>query len=177
MRRLAATLVATLPLLACSPGEGTPVAPAPQVHPEPREFRFETLDGKDLSSATLTGRVTVIGFAATYDLPSQALARYLALLAKRHRPRLNVALLVLEPPDNRPLVQAFVDALALPYPVAFADADTIAGLGPFSGLHHVPSLVILDRRCRETWRHVGLATEQEIDEAVATAERVAPAGP
>jgi hypothetical protein len=133
-------------------------------------FSFETLDGKTFSTESAAGRLTVVGFVTTYDFASQAEARHLSAVLRRHTPRVNVGLLVLEQPDNRPLVDAFATTLGLPYPVAMADAATIAGQGPFAGLHHVPSVVILDKSGREAWRHVGLVEEHEIHAALRTLE-------
>jgi hypothetical protein len=134
-------------------------------------FAYETLDGRVLSSASLAGRISVIGFATTYDLASQAQVRFLAGLLRSHTPRVNVALLILERPENRPLVEAFVSALRLPYPVALADAPTIAGDGPFVDLHHVPSVVILDAEGREVFRRIGLTTQDALEEILRKIER------
>lgn len=136
-----------------------------------RSFSYETLDGRELSTASLAGRFSVIGFVATYDVASQAEARFLAGLFRDHTPRINAALLVLEASENRPLVEAFVATLKLPYPVALADAPTIAGEGPFAGLHHVPSVVILDPEGREAFRYVGLITQEALEEALRGLER------
>ncbi|WP_437314509.1 TlpA family protein disulfide reductase [Sorangium sp. So ce385] len=134
-------------------------------------FSYETLDGRELSTASLAGRFSVIGFVATYDVASQAEARFLAGLLRDHTPRINAALLVLEASENRPLVEAFAATLKLPYPVALADAPTIAGEGPFAGLHHVPSVVILDAEGREAFRHVGLITQEALEEVLRGLER------
>jgi hypothetical protein len=146
-----------------------PVASAPPSGP-PIRFAFETIDGKPLTTESLAGRISVVGFVASYDIASQAQVRFLTGLLKRHVPRINVAILVLEPPQNLPMVEAFVGALRLPYPAALADAATIAGQGPFAGLHHVPSVVILDREGHERWRHVGLIEENEMEAAVRDVE-------
>ncbi len=137
----------------------------------PVRFAFETLQGKPLTSESLRGRVTVVGFLTTYDVPSQAEARFLSSIARRHTPRVNVVGLILEAAENRPLAEAFTAALTLPYPVALADEATIAGEGAFAGLHHVPSVVILDREGREAYRHVGLIEEAALDEAIRAVER------
>jgi hypothetical protein len=147
-----------------------PIARSGATNAKVLHFAYETLDGKALSTETLAGRFTLIGFVATYDMASQAEARFLGSLLRRHTPRINVALLALESPENQPLVQAFVQSMGLEYPVAMADAATIAGEGPFAGLHHVPSVVLLDREGRERWRHVGLADEATIDKALRDAE-------
>jgi hypothetical protein len=175
LRRAAHVLAMALALGGGGCGPDTP-AQDPASVPPPRlgqrvDFAYQTLDGAPLTTKTLAGRLSVIGFAATYDLPSQALARYLNGVSRRHTPRVNVALLVLEPEENRPLVEAFVRTLGLPYPVAFADAATIAGRGPFAGLHHVPSVVVLDGEGREAWRNVGLVDEDGIRAALRDVER------
>jgi hypothetical protein len=137
----------------------------PKVH-----FEYVTISGQLLSTQTLAGRISVIGFVTTYDYASQAQARFLSVLLRRHTPRLNVALLVLEPAENQILVETYVKSLRLSYPVALSDAATIAGHGPFTGLHHVPSVVILDAEGREAWRHIGLIDEAGLEQAVRAVE-------
>jgi hypothetical protein len=137
---------------------------------DPVRFSYETLQGKALTSESLRGRITVIAFLTTYDFPSQAQARFLSSVTRRHTPRINVVGLILEAPENRPLAEAFTDALTLPYPVALADEATIAGEGAFAGLHHVPSTVILDRQGREAYRHVGLLDEIQLESAIRAVE-------
>ncbi len=174
--RPAALLLALVALAAFACGGSGESARAPEPAPPPaaalpargpvRTFAYEALDGRELSTASLAGRLTVIGFVTTYDLASQAEARFLAGLFREHTPRINAALLVLEASENRPLVEAFAAALKLPYPVALADAPTIAGEGPFAGLHHVPSVVVLDAEGREAFRHVGLITQEALAEVL-----------
>ncbi|WP_437285598.1 TlpA family protein disulfide reductase [Sorangium sp. So ce406] len=153
------------------PAAGPPATAEVPARGPVRTFSYETLDGRALSTASLAGRFSVIGFVATYDVASQAEARFLAGLFRDHTPRINAALLVLEASENRPLVEAFVAALKLPYPVALADAPTIAGEGSFAGLHHVPSVVILDPEGREAFRHVGLITQEALEEVLRRLER------
>jgi hypothetical protein len=163
-----------------TPAGTTPTAEPITAPPPPAErgpvirFQYETVGGAPFTSDSVAGRITVIGFIATYDLASQALARFLASLAHRHAPRINVALLVLEQPENTPLVQAFARALNIQFPVAMADAATIAGEGPFAGLHHVPAVVILDRQGREAFVHRGLLDEAQIDGAIRIVEQSGP---
>jgi hypothetical protein len=116
---------------------------------------YAALDGTPVTTDGLLYRLSVIALIASYDPSSQAQAIYLRALARRHRPRINVVIVVLEPPDNLPLVQAFADVLAAPFPVVLADEATLLGRGPFGDLREVPSLVVLDREGREAWRHVG----------------------
>ena len=68
---------------------------------------------------------------------------------------------------------AFVDTLGITYPVAFADEATLAGKGPFEGLHHVPAVVVLDKDGHERARHLGFLDEQQLDDLVKQAEAAA----
>jgi hypothetical protein len=135
-----------------------------------RSFAFPALDGRAVSSQALRGRVSVIVLATTYDDASLAQVRFLRSVFRRHVPRINAAVLVLEPERNRPMVEAFASSLELRFPVAMADQATIAGHGPFPGLHHVPSVVVLDGEGREVWRRIGLTTRRELEEALARIE-------
>jgi len=154
-------------------GSEPPPVEAPPARVEgPRVlFSYPTIDGGTLSTETLAGRYSVLAFVTTYDTASQAQARFLTGVVRRHVPRINAGIIVLEPEDHRPLIEAFGHALGLPYPVALADKATIAGEGPFQGLHHVPSIVILDRDGREAWRHLGLIKGDDIDLALHALEQ------
>ncbi len=132
----------------------------------PIRFSYSTLDGQMLSTSSIAGRYTVLAFITTYDHFSHAQARFLSSVVNKHVPRINAGLIVLEPEQNRVLVEAFVKVVAPPYPVAMADEATIRGEGPFRDLHEVPSTVILDQLGREVWRHKGLATNDMIDAAL-----------
>lgn len=132
-----------------------------------RTFEFELLDGTRIDHRSLRGRMTLVAFLATYDTASQAQARFLKAALLRHVPRINVLAIVLEPEHHRPLVDAFRSSLELPYLVALADRDTIAGRGPFEGLHHVPSVVLLDRDGHERWRHLGIIETVALRKAIA----------
>jgi hypothetical protein len=169
---LAGGCVADAPAEAPAPPTAS-IAPDPAPGAPPVAFGWTDLRGRPLSTESVRGRITVLAFIATYDVASQAQARFLTALSHRHVPRLNVGLVVLEQPSNGPLVEAFVDSLGIEYPVAFADAATLAGHGPFEGLHHVPSVVVLDRQGRERARRLGLATERDLEALVREVEAAA----
>jgi hypothetical protein len=105
----------------------------------------------------------VLGFLTTYDVGSQAQARFLNGIARRLDGRVQVAAIMLERADNRPLIIAFRDGLELGYPVAIGDAGLISGTGPFGDVHAVPATVVLDAEARLVWKKLGLAAEEEIE--------------
>jgi len=115
----------------------------------------------------MRGRATVIVFLATYDMASQAQARFLTKVFRSHTPRINAAAILLDPPENEPLLAAFGETLRLPYPLAIADRELLAGRGPFGDAHAVPTTVILDELGRMRWKHVGLAKDAEIEHGLA----------
>jgi hypothetical protein len=158
-------LVAASLGLACT-SERPPAQPlfAEMPRGSPLHFRYELADGKGVLAPELfRGRPLVIVFLTTYDLASQAQARFLSGIARRHGPSLHAAAVMLEPIENRPLVVAFRDALKLDYPVALGDASLIAGEGPFGDVRAVPSTIVLDSEGRVAWSRVGLSKEEEIE--------------
>ncbi|RLB62618.1 MAG: TlpA family protein disulfide reductase [Deltaproteobacteria bacterium] len=165
-------LLASSGLIGCppSPAVEDPAsgsATATHAGPAPvRSFSFATLDGGRVTDTMLRGRMTVIAMVAPFDSASQAQARFLRGLARRHKPRINAMLLMFDHPNNGPLVEIFADSVAVDFPVALADQATLAGQGPFVGLNVVPSVVILDRQSREVWRHHGLVDTKTLSEAV-----------
>jgi hypothetical protein len=150
-------------------GDTPPNAPhraATTLQTDPVAFRYDDVQEGALDSQALRGRPLVISFITTYDLASQAQARFLTMFERRHRSRIRVAAVVLERPENRPLVLVFRDALHIEYPVAMGDADLVAGRGPFGDVHVVPTTILLDDKGRIAWRNVGLAKDTDIESAL-----------
>jgi hypothetical protein len=172
--RVPATCVAVA-LANCKPPDSPTERPGPSstvaVSASPVAIDYPLLLGGRVTTADLAGRMSLVALVATYDTASQAMVRILATVVRRHKPRINGLAVVLEPENNLPLAQAFASAMDLPFPVAMADEPTLAGRGPFSGLHHVPSIVMLDRQGREVWRRLGMVTPEELEsELVVKAE-------
>lgn len=145
-------------------------APTPEQLGPPVEFAWTSIRGGEATSEAMRGRTTLLVFGTTYDVASQAQVRFVTAVVRRHTPRINALLVVLEQPENRILVEAFANAFDLPYPVALADSATIAGEGAFRGLHHVPSVVVLDALGRERARHLGLLDEAALDALLSEVE-------
>lgn len=133
-------------------------------------FSFESLDGQALSSASLANRITVIALLTSYDVPSQVEARILDTIVHHHTPRINVAALILEAQENKPLVEAFVRSVGLTYPVAMADTATVAAQAPFRDLG-VPSIVVLDREGRTVFRRASFVSEAQIEAVIRAVEQ------
>jgi hypothetical protein len=161
--------VALACVIAACASEPPPPQPvfASIVRSAPLHFRYELIDGRNwLGSETLRGRPTVVAFLTTYDIASQAQARFLNGIARRLAGRVQFAAVMLERLDNRPLILAFRDGLDLGYPVAMGDANLISGSGPFGDVHVVPATVVLDADARLVWKKLGLAGEEEIEKVL-----------
>jgi peroxiredoxin len=165
--RAASIVVSLAAAVACRASEPRPLSLQDRAGGPPVVFAYPAADGSaSLRSDALVGRPLVLVFITTYDLASQAQARFLSMLANRHDADLSVAAIVLEPPENLPLVLTFRDALALRYPVALGDADLIAGKGPFGDVSAVPTTILIDRQGHVVDRRVGLARDTEIEQAL-----------
>jgi hypothetical protein len=130
---------------------------------------FGTPQGEEFGSATTRGRVTALLFVTTYDLPSQIMAKRLDVVVRRHRPRANAGAVVLEEPDHAPFADVFRSTLELGYPVAMT-TELDGQQGPFGVIDAVPTLVVLDASGREITRRVGNLSEDDIEEALRSAE-------
>jgi len=97
---------------------------------------------------------------------SQAQVDYIATMAKHDADRVNYAIIALERPENRELVEAFrhfvADKFGVSLITAMADPATIAGGGPFGDVHVVPTVVILDRQGKVRWQRTGLVKSDDI---------------
>jgi hypothetical protein len=103
-------------------------------------------------------------------MPSQVVARRLEAVLRRHRPRVNAGAVVLEEPDHAPLAEVFRSSLELSYPVAMTTSPGVQHEGPFGLVDRIPTLVVLDTHGREVTRRFGSLSEQEIEEALRSAE-------
>jgi hypothetical protein len=109
----------------------------------PVEFAFDSIDGRPVNAEATRGKPTVLTFVTTSSLPAQAQVD--VAMAKNDGDRVNYAVVALDQRDNRELVELYRRALSIPFPVAMADAQTIAGGGAFGDLSAVPVTVVLDR--------------------------------
>lgn len=156
---------------AAKPETSAPITPPAASRGPPIAYAFDSLDEREISLVALKGRATVILFIATYGDASIVQARFAKKVLAEHAPRINVAAVFMEPIENRPLARIFRDTIGLPYPLAMADAQSIAGHGAFAGVDTVPSVVVLDHEGREVWRKVGVAHADELIRALRDAQR------
>ncbi len=127
----------------------------------PIEFKFDSLDERPVDAESMRGKTTVMAFVTTGSLPAQAQVDFLAAMAKHDADRVNYAVVALEPRENRELVEIYRKSLALTFPVAMADAQTLAGASAFGDMSVVPVTVVLDREGRIVWRVDGRVVKSD----------------
>jgi hypothetical protein len=125
------------------------------------EFAFDSLDDRPVSSEATRGKPTVLVFVTTGSLSAQAQVDFLVAMAKRDADHVNYAAIALEPRENRELVEMYRRSLSVSFPVAMADALTLAGHGVFGDVSAVPVTVILDRAGHLVWRVDGRVVKSE----------------
>jgi thiol-disulfide isomerase/thioredoxin len=119
------------------------------------DFSFESLDERPVDSQASRGKPSILAFVTTGSLPAQAQVDFLVAMAKHDADQVNYVVVALEPRENRELVEIYRKALAVAFPVALADASTLAGTSAFGDLSAVPVTVVLDRGGRIVWRSDG----------------------
>jgi hypothetical protein len=144
------------------PPVGTSDKPGAAFPDRPVTYAFDTLDERPVSSAAHRGKPTVLAFVTTGDIVGQAQVDYLVAMAKNDGAKVNYALIALHPRKEIMLVEAYMSALKIEFPVALGDPSVMTPQGPFGEISAVPTIVVLDREGKIAWKHTGLAKSDEL---------------
>ena len=137
----------------------------------PVAFAFDSLDARPVSSAAMLGKPVVLVFITTWDTLSQAQVGYAVAVAGDEAERARFALVALQDPSARELVEIYRDTMKVKFPVALGDEATIAGGGTLGDVHVVPTTVIVDAHGRLAWRREGLVEPDELRARLRPLER------
>ena len=164
---LAALVAVTTAAVGCGPKTtdppvGTSDKPGAAFPDRPVTYAFDTLDERPVSSAAHRGKPTILAFVTTGDIVGQAQVDYLVAMAKNDSTKVNYALIAMHPRKEIMLVEAYMSALKVEFPVALGDASAMTPQGPFGEIAAVPTIVVLDRDGKIVWKHTGLAKSEEL---------------
>jgi thiol-disulfide isomerase/thioredoxin len=116
------------------------------------QFVARDLDGQELSTASLRGKVVIINFWATWCGPCRAEIPDLVALQEKYRDRLQVIGISQDesPPE---VVRRFAAQFRINYPVVMMTPE-LEKL--FPGIGALPTSFIVDRESRIVQKHVGM---------------------
>jgi thiol-disulfide isomerase/thioredoxin len=116
------------------------------------QFVAQDLDGHELSTASLRGKVVIINFWATWCGPCRAEIPDLVALQEKYRDRLQVIGISQDesPPE---VVRRFASQFHINYPVVMMTPE-LEKL--FPGIGALPTSFIVDRESRIVQKHVGM---------------------
>jgi hypothetical protein len=162
-----AAIVAIVAVVACGPKAaeapvGVSDKPGASFPDKPVTYAFDTLDERPVSSSAHRGKPTVLAFVTTGDIVGQAQVDYLVAMAKNDGAKVNYALIALHPRKEIVLVEAYMAALKIEFPVALGDPSVMTAAGPFGEISAVPTVIVLDHEGRIVWKHTGLAKADEL---------------
>jgi thiol-disulfide isomerase/thioredoxin len=117
-------------------------------------FSLRTIDGREISLASLRGKVTIVNFWATWCPPCRAEIPDLVALQEKYRDRLQV-IGVSQDEGGVEVVKQFAAEHHVNYPIAMAspEFDKL-----FPGVAALPTSFVIDRDLRIVQKHVGMLT-------------------
>jgi thiol-disulfide isomerase/thioredoxin len=117
-------------------------------------FAVKDIDGHELSTASLRGKVVIVNFWATWCGPCRAEIPDLVALQAKYKDTLQV-IGISEDEAGVEVVKRFAAAHHVNYPVAMITPDIEK---MFPGISALPTSYILDRESRIVQKHVGMLT-------------------
>ncbi len=134
------------------------------------QLSLRTSTGEVLELADQRGSPVLLFFFATYDGASIASTRGVERFARGAQDTVVIAVAL--QPDPETFTAAYVETEAPPFTVAYdADGVIVQGRSDLGSFEAIPMFVMIDAHGREVSRHVGYASERQLqrwrEEAVA----------
>jgi thiol-disulfide isomerase/thioredoxin len=124
-------------------------------------FIARDLDGREVSTASLRGKVVLINFWATWCPPCRAEIPDLVALQEKYKDRLQI-IGISEDEVSPAVVKRFANEHQMNYPIVMTSPELEK---MFPGVSALPTSFIVDRQSRIVQKHVGMlragVTEQE----------------
>jgi thiol-disulfide isomerase/thioredoxin len=117
-------------------------------------FEARDLDGRQISTSSLRGKVVLLNFWATWCPPCRAEIPDLIALQEKYRDQLQI-IGISEDEGGPELVKRFVADHHMNYPVVMASPELEK---KFPGIGALPTSFVIDRDARLVQKHVGMLT-------------------
>ena len=123
------------------------------------DFTVTDLDGRQISSNSLRGKVVLVNFWATWCAPCRAEIPDLIALQQKYRDHV-VVIGISEDESPVETVRAFALEQKINYPIAMTTPELAK---VFRGVSALPTTFVLDREGKLAQRHVGLLNAREAE--------------
>lgn len=152
----------------CKSGSGATPATAKTLANEP-DVTFKDLSGKDVSLASLKGKVVVVNFWATWCEPCQVEIPWMIEFQQKYADKGFTLLGVAMDDDGKSVVEPFVQKtefdvdgkkMTMNYPIVLGNDDLAA---KFGGLLGLPTSIVISRDGKVVKRYIGLASRDDLD--------------
>jgi len=117
-------------------------------------FVARDLDGREISTASLRGKVVLLNFWATWCPPCRAEIPDLVALQQKYRDQLQI-IGISEDEGGPEVVRRFVADHQMNYPVVMSTPELER---KFPGIGALPTSFVIDREARVVQKHVGMLT-------------------
>jgi cytochrome c biogenesis protein CcmG/thiol:disulfide interchange protein DsbE len=150
---------------AASLGTEKPLPSAPDV-------TFKDLEGKDVSIASLKGKVVLVNFWATWCEPCQVEIPWMIGFQKKYAGKGFTLLGVAMDEEGKSVVEPYVQKTqfdvdghpsTMNYPIVLGNDDLA---DKFGGLLGLPTTYVITREGKVAKRYIGLATESDLDKLI-----------
>jgi cytochrome c biogenesis protein CcmG/thiol:disulfide interchange protein DsbE len=161
VRRALAIALLGAALAGCDPPFDPPPAAAATVREPAPEFTLESLDGSQVSLASLRGKPVLVDFWATWCGPCEDTIPVLVEFQRKYTGRVHV--LGVSVDWERDAVAPYAREIGMNYPVLYGDE----GLAIDYGAPGFPTLYVIDAQGQIASAHVGVMTLPELEASVA----------
>ena len=140
--------------------------------PSAPDVTFKDLQGKDVSLASLKGKVVLVNFWATWCEPCQVEIPWMIAFQKKYADKGFTLLGVAMDEEGKSVVDPYVQKTqfdvdghptTMNYPIVLGDDDLA---GKFGGLLGLPTTYVVTREGKVAKRYIGLATEADLDKLI-----------
>ena len=160
MRALAVLLVVSLLTVSCGPQPPPPSAPSALLERAVPSFKRRTLDGTEIATESLRGKVVVVKFFAKYCEPCK---RTLPAIERLHKARPDMVVIGIAEDEHESDAREITAQFGLTFPVIHDTGNALSGRFRVT---EMPSTFVVDRAGSVRWVGGPEATEAQIEQAI-----------